>query len=116
MPTNGNQPIRSLDIGNAGDVVTTGADGYARWAPPAVSALTSMMYQARYVAYANVADRTAFVVSQDGVTGVAGDVVLLANQTTPAECGLYVLGTVSGTAPLTRIASMPAAGTYVNGI
>ena len=73
------------------------------------------VYRARYVAYANVADLSAFVVAQDGVTGVAGDIVLLANQTTVAECGLYLVGTVAGTAPLTRIAGLPAAAAYING-
>ena len=41
--------------------------------------------------------------AQNGVTCVAGDVVLLVGQTTGAENGPYVVGTVTaGTAPLTR--------------
>ncbi len=72
-------------------------------------------YKARGVVLTNMAALGAFVVTQNGVTYVAGDVVLLANQTTAAECGLYLVGTVAGTAPLTRIAALPTGATYVNG-
>lgn len=52
-------------------------------------------------AFVGVAGGTA----QDGVTYAAGERVLLAGQTTPAENGIYVVGTVgAGTAPLTRAA------------
>lgn len=57
----------------------------------------------------DVPDLGAFVVTQDGVTYIEGELVLLANQTTPAEAGVYVVGAVSGTAPLTRVAWLPAA-------
>jgi hypothetical protein len=52
----------------------------------------------------NVADLAAFTVaSNDGLTYVAGDVVVLYAQTTAAQNGPYVVGTVaSGVAPLTR--------------
>ena len=47
--------------------------------------------------------------NSDGVTCVAGDLVYLASQTTAAERGLYVVGAVAaGTAPLTRLALLPA--------
>jgi hypothetical protein len=59
-------------------------------------------YQVRGVCLANVANLAAFTVSQNGITYAAGDVVLLTNQTTAAQNGPYVVGTVSGTAPLTR--------------
>jgi len=59
-------------------------------------------YQVRGVVLANVANLAAFTVAQNGVTYAAGDVVLLANQTTAAQNGPYVVGTVAGTAPLTR--------------
>lgn len=61
--------------------------------------------RARNVVVANVADLTAFTVAgNDGVTNVAGDVVLLVAQSTAAQNGLYQVGTVTtGTAPLTRI-------------
>ncbi len=107
---NGNQPVRSLDSGTNGQIIKTGPEGWPIWADPGQA-----VFRARYVAYANVADRTAFVLLQDGVTGVAGDIVLLANQTTAAENGLYVLGTVATTAPLTRLAGLPAGATYQNG-
>lgn len=61
--------------------------------------------RARAVRTTNVADLTAFAVATacDGLTLVAGDVVLLVAQTTPAENGPYVVGTVGGgNAPLTR--------------
>lgn len=47
---------------------------------------------------------TAFTVATntDGITYVAGDVVLLLGQTTVAENGPYVVGTVATTAKLTR--------------
>ncbi len=45
--------------------------------------------------------------AQDGLTYLAGERVLLAAQTTPAENGIYVVGTVgAGTAPLTRATDM----------
>lgn len=59
-------------------------------------------YQVRGVCLVNVANLAAFTVSQNGITYAAGDVVLLTNQTTAAQNGPYVVGTVSGTAPLTR--------------
>jgi len=71
--------------------------------------------EVRGVAPTNVADIAAFVVAAfDGVTYVEGDFVLLANQTVPAEGGIYVVGVVAGTAPLTRAPWLPAAA-VVNG-
>jgi hypothetical protein len=70
-------------------------------------------FRARGVATANVADLGAFTVAgNDGITFVAGDVVLLSAQTTAAQNGPYVVGTVGGgTAPLTRPEWYPAAST-----
>lgn len=64
----------------------------------------SSAFKARGAVFANVASLAAFTVAgNDGITYVAGDVVLLAAQTTAAQNGPYVVGTVtSGTAPLTR--------------
>lgn len=63
-------------------------------------------------AFVGVAGGTA----QDGVTYVAGDRVLLANQTTAAQCGIYSVGTVAaGTAPLTRVDDMFTGAAYLNG-
>lgn len=70
----------------------------------------------RYVMTTNVANLSTFTVAQDGVTGVAGDHVLLANQTAGAECGVYVLGTVGGgTCALTRAPWLPAAAVVQSG-
>jgi hypothetical protein len=57
---------------------------------------------------------TAFVgvtggTAQDGITYVQGDYVLLANQTTASQNGVYVVGVVAaGTAPLTRSQDLPS--------
>jgi len=69
------------------------------------SALGSVVHQARGVVTANVASLSAFNVSTntDGITYVAGDIVVLLAQTTASQNGPYVVGTVgSGTAPLAR--------------
>lgn len=69
--------------------------------------------RARNVVNGNVADLTAYTVASnaavnDATLNVAGDVVLLIAQTTAAQNGLYVVGTVAtGTAPLTRVSPMP---------
>lgn len=72
---------------------------------------------ARGVVYSNVSDLAAFTVaSDDGLTYVEGDRVLLAAQTTAAQCGVYVVGAVSsGTAALTRAADMPSGARLPNG-
>ena len=71
---------------------------------------------ARYVMTTNVSDLAAFSVAQDGVTGVEGDVVLLAGQTTGAENGLYKLGAVSGgTCALSRAASLKSGAVVKSG-
>lgn len=76
----------------------------------------------RGVVFANVVSLASFVgvaggTPQDGVTYVAGDRVLLANQTTAAQNGVYVVGTVAtGTAPLTRVADMPTGMAIRNGM
>jgi hypothetical protein len=64
--------------------------------------VNSNVYQVRGCVDSNVSNLAAFVVSQDGITYAAGDIVLLCKQTTAAQNGPYVVGTVSGTAPLTR--------------
>ncbi len=74
----------------------------------------------RGVVPSNIADLAAFTVTgnayDDGLTYVAGDRVLLPVQTTAAQCGVYVVGTVtSTTAPLTRATDMPAALALPNG-
>ncbi len=71
----------------------------------------------RGVVAANVADLSAFTVAgNDGLTYTAGQRVLLVLQTTPAQNGIYVVGTVTaGTAPLTRAADAPAGAAVLNG-
>jgi len=61
-------------------------------------------YKARGVVFANVAALATFTVAaNDGITYVAGDQVLLTAQTSAAQNGPYVVGTVAGgTAALTR--------------
>ncbi len=80
---------------------------------------TAAVRNVRGVVTANVADLAAFAVTgnayDDGLTYVAGDRVLLAAQTTAAQCGVYVVGTVATTAPLTRAADMPAGLALTNG-
>jgi hypothetical protein len=64
----------------------------------------STQFKARGAAFATNHSLTAFTVATntDGITYVAGDVVLLTAQTTAKENGPYVVGTVATTAPLTR--------------
>lgn len=65
----------------------------------------------------NVASLSAFTVAgHDGQTFVANDRILLANQTTGSQNGIYVVGTVAaGVAPLTRSFDMPAGSHVVAG-
>lgn len=76
-------------------------------------------FTARNVAAAgNVASLAAFTVAgNDGVTNQAGDFVVLLEQTTAAQCGPYVVGTVTtGVAPLTRPDWWPTGATLPAGI
>jgi len=78
------------------------------------SAETHDIHEVAYVMTTDVPDLTAFILAQDGVTGVEGELVLLANQTVSAESGVYRIGTVAGTAPLTRVNWLPN-GSLVTG-
>lgn len=104
-------PLNTLDAGSTGQVPRTDREGKVVWAD-----IGEASYRARGVCFTNHS-LTAFTVATntDGITYVAGDIVLLANQTTAAQCGLYVVGTVATTAPLTRIDTLPAGATYQNG-
>lgn len=72
------------------------------------------LLRAKNVINGNIADLTAYTVAanasrNDNVANVEGDIVLLINQTTASQNGLYVVGVVAaGTAPLTRSPSMPS--------
>lgn len=75
----------------------------------------------RNIVNGNIADLAAYTVASnaavnDATLNVAGDVVLLVAQTTAAQNGLYVVGTVTtGTAPLTRLGAMAAGETVLAG-
>lgn len=76
-------------------------------------------FRARNVVNGNIANLAAYTVASnaavnDATLNVAGDIVLLVAQTTPAQNGLYVVGTVAaGVAPLTRLASMASTLVFV---
>ena len=103
-------------------VIAVGETAIARALAGRSSSAGPMTFYARNVVFSNVADLTAYTVAastslNDNVLNVAGDVVLLANQTTTTQCGLYVVGTVtSGTASLTRIAGMPSGAVFADGV
>ena len=64
---------------------------------------------ARGVVVSNVADLAVFTVAATDLTFEEGDRVLLAAQSTAAQCGIYVVGEVTaGVAALTRAPDMPA--------
>lgn len=64
----------------------------------------------------NVANLASFTVDNDSVNLVAGDRVLLKDQSTTTQNGIYVVGVVAtGTAPLTRATDMPAGATFTDG-
>ncbi len=104
-------PVNSLDPGTVNQRLITDREGKVVWTDP-----LQAVYRARGVCFSNHS-LTAFTVATntDGITYVAGDIVLLAAQTTAADCGLYVVGTVATTAPLTRLSSLPFGATYQNG-
>ncbi len=86
---------------------------------PLLDSANAYDFTARNVAAAgNVASLAAFTVAgNDGVTNVAGDVVVLLEQTTAAQCGPYVVGTVAtGVAPLVRPDWWPTGATLPAGI
>jgi hypothetical protein len=87
-----------------------------RGTPPAMLA-AGIVAPVRGVVDSNVSDLSAFTVAgNDGLTYTEGQRVLLANQTTAAQCGVYVVGTVSsGVAALTRAGDMPTGASYIPG-
>lgn len=109
--SSGGIPVRVLNSGTLNQILTTDREGNTVWTDQ-----KEPVFRVRGVVYSNVADLTAFTVAATDLTFVAGDMLLLANQTTAAQCGLYVVGTVGGgTALLVRIDSLPAGAPYVNG-
>ena len=90
---------------------------WALYRSPATQVVRSNVANVRGVIPTNVANLAAFVIAGfEGLTYAAGERVLLAGQTTAAENGIYVVGTVAGTAPLTRAADMPVGWAYINGM
>ncbi len=95
-----------------GQVYVTSSPDIAGALAQDVAAPAIAPFRARNVVNGNVAALAAYTVAanaavNDNVLNVAGDLVLLVAQTTPAENGLYLVGTVgAGTAPLTRVAGM----------
>lgn len=89
----------------------------AAWKRSIADAIKAPSRNVRGVVTANIADLAAFTVaSNDGLTYAAGEHVLLAGQTTAAQCGIYVVGTVAvGVAPLKRAPNMPSGAAYVSG-
>jgi hypothetical protein len=82
----------------------------------ALAIMKLMPATVRGVVYADVADRTAFTVAATDLTFVEGDRVLLVNQTTAAQNGIYEVGVVAaGVAPLTRADDMASGDEIVNG-
>lgn len=70
----------------------------------------------RAVTSANIASFASVSTTLDGLTLVAGDRVLVKAQTSAAENGVYVVGTVGGgNAPWARAADMAAAAVVPNG-
>lgn len=72
-------------------------------ANPELPGGSSSAYRMTGVVTSNVGTLSSFTVASTDLTFVAGDQVLLVNQTTASQNGPYVVGTVTtGTAPLTR--------------
>jgi hypothetical protein len=88
------------------------ANGYAEIDAEETSGDVVTTLRARNIVNGDVADLAAYTVASDAAVNdatlnVAGDVVLLVDQTTAAQNGLYIVGTVAaGVAPLTRHPAM----------
>ena len=102
-----------IDVVSGQAVVIVGLDLSIGGASPAPQAFDR---GCRYVMTTNVASLAAFTVLQDGITGLAGEVVLLAGQTTKSQNGPYQIGTVvAGVAPLVRVSWLSAASIVKGG-
>ncbi len=108
----------SLDFGEVEDIDETGsaaAAGVLDEMARADHVHKEHTREARYVMTTDVPDLGAFILAQDGVTGAEDEIVLLVGQTAKDENGPYVIGVVSGTAPLTRPLWWPAAAIVQGG-
>jgi len=74
------------------------------------------VYAVRGVTTSNLSSFAGISTTFDGLTLVAGDRILVAAQSTPAEGGIYVVGTVTtGTATWTRAADFATGAVIPNG-
>lgn len=104
----------AADVGKAVQVSAAGvySHGYQ----------VGMYRTARGVNTSNVADLANFTMAATDLTYVEGDRILLVNQTTSAQNGIYVVGANgsgsggAGTATLTRAADMAAGAVIPNGL
>lgn len=77
---------------------------------------TSQTHHVDAASTANVANLASFTVSHDGLTMTAGQRILLKDQSTGAQNGIYVLGTVgAGTCALTRATDWDATAEVKSG-
>ncbi len=97
-------PVRVLDPGTAGQGLVSGPEGYPIWADDA--ATTAIKSTVRMASTTNLvatrvsstltADANGALGTIDGVTPVVGDRVLLKDQTTGADKGIYVINDLGG--------------------
>ncbi len=120
LPTAVGQVLQSTILGTA---TVPGEMAYAAVNLGVAASITGKLpyvsqttLEVRGVIPTNVASLAAFVVAGfEGLTYGAGDILLLAGQTVSAQNGVYLVGTVAGTAPLTRIAQLPAGAVVTGG-
>ncbi len=111
--------VRSGTSAAGGGVFVCSATDVAGFLAQDVAAPAVTTFRARNVVNGNIADLAAYTVASnaavnDATLNVAGDIVLLIAQSTAAQNGLYVVGTVTtGTAPLTRISSMASGRVFL---
>lgn len=96
--------------GSNGNVLSTNGSGTLSWVAQSGGSATNVL-NARVASTANISNLSAHGVI-DGITLASGDVVLLKDQTTGSENGVY---TSNGTA-LTRHSLMPAAAIIPPGL
>jgi len=102
----GGRPIAGLITRVDGDGVVFQTQFHIAGIVAAVGAAaggdSAPVYHVDVASTADVANLAAFVVTHDGIVMVEGERFLAKNQAAPAENGIYVVGVVAGTAPLTR--------------
>lgn len=96
-------PVRALDSGNNGDVLVTGREGWAEWAALNTNAFKAAARMASTenlvatrVGSTLTADSTGALGAIDGVTPAVSDRVLLKDQTTGANRGIYTISSLGG--------------------